>query len=213
MISIERIEICGLDILLHPYKALYIPEKSTLVVSDLHLGKIEHFRKNGLAIPLGTTQKTIIRLHQLIEHFEPHRVVFLGDLFHSEYNRAIEEFKYYLKEMKDINFVLVKGNHDILQDETYSSLGIEGVRALDIDKLVFTHDAEIIDGKYNIHGHIHPAVRMKSKSRQQTILSCFIFSEKYAIMPAFGQFTGKFIIKPKQGDMVFVVFGDAIMKV
>lgn len=213
MINTERIEICGLNILLHPHKALYIPEESTLVVSDLHLGKIEHFRKNGLAVPLGTTQKTIIRLHQLIEHFEPLRVVFLGDLFHSEYNRAIDEFKYYLEEMKHINYILVKGNHDILHDDTYTTLNIYGVNALDIGQLVLTHEAVTIDGKYNIHGHVHPAVRMKSKSRQQTTLSCFIFSEKYAVMPAFGQFTGKFIVKPKQGDTVFVVFNDAIMKV
>jgi metallophosphoesterase superfamily enzyme len=32
-------------------KAIFWQEKQTLLIGDLHLGKITHFRKEGIAIP------------------------------------------------------------------------------------------------------------------------------------------------------------------
>ncbi len=54
-------------------------------------------------------------------------------------------------------------------------------------------------------GHVHPGVRLQGKGKQSLSLPCFHFTEKQCIMPAFGEFTGKFIIKPNGKDRVYVI--------
>ena len=209
----ESICISGLNIILHHEKAMFIPQESLLIISDLHLGKIEHFRKNGVALPTGNTEKTIKRLDKLILQFSPKKILFLGDLFHSDYNSAIEYFYNYISGLGDTTMILAKGNHDILTSDVYTSLGIQCVDTYKLEDIIFSHEPLEAAIGYNIYGHIHPAVKMKSVAKQKATLSCFLFTDSQAIMPAFGQFTGKFIIRPKQGDTVFVVFDDNIMKV
>ena len=47
----EKVLIEGEELTLHPSGALFWEKKSLLMLSDVHLGKISHFRKFGAAIP------------------------------------------------------------------------------------------------------------------------------------------------------------------
>ena len=47
----NSIEIYNHNFILHPSGAIFWLEKKTLFLADVHLGKVAHFRKNGIAVP------------------------------------------------------------------------------------------------------------------------------------------------------------------
>lgn len=184
-----------------------------LLVSDLHFGKIDHFRKNGIGLPPQSARDDIHKLEALIKKTNPQEVIFLGDLFHSEFNNAWDEFKNVILSFKDTTFTLVVGNHDILDPEKYNFLNV--VYQLEIRNFILTHEPmdTIIEGKYNLCGHIHPGVKLKGRAKQSLRLPCFYFGENVGILPAFGTFTGIHVIKPLDGDQVFVLKDEIIVQV
>jgi len=80
------ITIADIAITLHPYKVIYIPDMKTLLIADVHIGKVSHFRKNGMAIPSTIIDTNFLRLNHCLEFFNPDEIYFLGDLFHSRWN-------------------------------------------------------------------------------------------------------------------------------
>lgn len=194
-------------------KAIYLPDHDMLIVSDLHFGKIEHFRKNGIGLPANAARMDIDKLEKLIRSINAKEVVFLGDLFHSDYNNAWPAFKELLGRFPFRNFHLILGNHDILDESLYD--GISLTYQMVINDLILTHEPmdEIIEGKYNLCGHIHPGVKLKGKGKQFMRIPCFYFGTHTGIMPSFGTFTGTHIIKPIEGDRVFVVHKGVVVEV
>ena len=71
---VEIVEIKNNKFHLLPEKAIWWKEKNTLLISDVHLGKISHFRKEGIAIPTGAINENFIRLDHLIEKFNCERI-------------------------------------------------------------------------------------------------------------------------------------------
>lgn len=208
-----HIHVEGEELILSSKKAVFWPKNKLLMVSDLHLGKVSHFRKNGISVPTEARFSNLIQLELLIDEFAPETVLFLGDLFHSDYNLEWEEFGRFLQKFSTIRFVLVEGNHDRLAPHQYQKFGIEVVvGSLAIPPFIFTHipvDEPPVNG-YVISGHIHPGVVLKGKGKQRLRLPCFFFSPRQAILPAFGDFTGKYTLEPTQKDRVFVIAGTAI---
>ncbi len=194
-------------------KAIYLPDHDVLIVSDLHFGKIEHFRKNGIGLPAAAARQDIGKLERLIRKVDAKDVVFLGDLFHSDYNNAWPVFKTMLKSFSDKKFHLILGNHDILDETLYA--GMELSYEMEIENLLLTHEPMdvVIEDKYNLCGHIHPGVRLKGKGKQSLRIPCFYFGKHTGILPSFGTFTGTHVIKPVEGDTVFVVQDDVVMEV
>lgn len=74
------------NLILHPKKAIFWEEERALIISDLHIGKVGHFRKAGIAIPKLMEQEELALLSDLIHEFKPSKLIFLGDLFHSDMN-------------------------------------------------------------------------------------------------------------------------------
>ena len=68
---------------LHPSGAMYWHEREMLLISDVHLGKVSHFRKHGSAVPKKAIAKNFEKLQDVIQSFAPKVICFLGDLFHS----------------------------------------------------------------------------------------------------------------------------------
>lgn len=194
-------------------KAIHIPEHDMLLIADLHFGKVEHFRKNGIGIPTGASHKDFKKLQNLIEKFKAKDVVFLGDLFHSDFNNAWHGFQEMIMKFPDNQFHLVLGNHDIMDDGRYEYLNVCG--KMEIGNLILTHEPleVIIEDKYNLCGHIHPGVRLNGKGKQNLRLPCFYFGKHTGILPAFGSFTGLHVIKPFNQDRVFVVNGEVVVEV
>lgn len=208
-----EIELQDENIGLFPQKAMYWKRQGILFVADLHLGKINHFRKAGIAVPGSANDRNLELLVDLINLTDPKRVIFLGDLFHSHYNPEWEVFGELVRHFSPVSFELVIGNHDVMSDHQYERKGIMLHDTLAIGPFLFTHHPMegIPENVYNISGHIHPAVSLRGKGRQSVTLPCFYFGTRQAILPAFGSFTGLARIAPKKEDRVFVVADNKVM--
>lgn len=199
------------ELFLLPERAIYWPGAETMLIADLHIGKVNHFRKNGIAVPEMAETNNLWRLSGMLQKWNPKTLLFLGDLFHSRLNMAWDAFADFLGNFEHLNFILVKGNHDILPDDIFSKAGIRLEKELELGPFLFSHD-RCETPLYNIHGHVHPAVRLTGSGRQRMKLPCFYFSEKYGILPSFGDFTGSHVITPKKTDQVFVPSGQEVIK-
>lgn len=193
-----------------PEKAIYWEDQEALLLADPHFGKVTHFRKAGMAIPGKAAHKNLQTLKQLIVEHKPKRVLFLGDLFHSEMNTEWLLFKELLLEFPDLQFTLIQGNHDILHKHSYDNTAMEVVSELNLGPYNFTHEPQEHPTLYNLSGHLHPGVSMHGKGRQSMRLPCYYLGKKNGVLPAFGEFTGLHIISPKRGDNIFVISGKEI---
>ncbi len=214
-ITFMNIEICGESMELFPQKALFWKSRRILLLADLHLGKINHFRKWGIAVPSKANDRNLELLMEVVGLTNPKRIICLGDLFHSHYNAEWEIFGELVKHFAAISFELVMGNHDIMSERQYERKGIRIYDELLLGPFLFTHHPldEVPGNVYNMAGHIHPGVSLTGKGRQSITLPCFYFGEKQAYLPAFGMFTGLALIAPGKEDKVFVIADDKILKV
>src|SRR5690554_1185428 len=113
------IDIRGTQVQLLAHKAIFIIKQKVLVIADMHLGKLVHFRRNGIFTPTPIVNQDLKTLIFLIEQLEPNEVVFLGDLFHSEKNSEYYDFIDTINLFPAIQFTLTKGNHDIIPEEIF----------------------------------------------------------------------------------------------
>jgi len=205
---------CNQHLVLHYKRAVFWVEQKILLLADLHLGKDAHFRKAGIAIPQVITNEDLRILQELINDFQPKRVFFLGDLFHSVYNQALLSFQHFLKANNAIEFVLIKGNHDVLSQTQLEYLGLSKVYdEYVIPPFSFSHYPICEVVYYNFCGHLHPGIIIKGKAKQGISLPIFYFGKHQATLPAFASFSGKFIVKPTKGDTVFGLTDEGIFEV
>jgi uncharacterized protein len=208
--------ILGNTFLLSTSKTIFWEEEKTLILSDLHLGKSGHFRKAGIAIPQNMLQEDLFSLLACIQFFKPNKIIIVGDLFHSTMNKEHELFLKWRKDINNIAIHLVKGNHDILEGGWYEKANMQlHDNNLTIGRFIFTHDVndeKNIEDKYCFSGHIHPSIILSGVAKQQVKLPCFYFTENYAVLPAFGKFTGTFSIQPSKKDTVFAIVKNNVIK-
>jgi DNA ligase-associated metallophosphoesterase len=205
----------GQQLWLSPDRCIYWEEERSLIVSDLHFGKTGHFRKAGIAVPQSVYQEDMQRLLSQIQYFQPRQVLVVGDLFHSRENKELALFRRWRDDFPDLGFRLIRGNHDILNDDWYKAAGIvvsQGCWTL--GAFAFVHDITEIDEvaacgetepAYYFSGHIHPGIRIRGIGRQALQFPCFYFGEEYAVLPAFSRFTGTVSIDPQPQSGVFAI--------
>ena len=186
-----------------------------LLCADLHLGKAAHFRKSGVPIPEAIHQPDLVRLAHLIDVYEPSRIIFLGDLFHSSYNNAWNTFATFCKQRSKLSFELIMGNHDILNTDQYNFLHVHETH-LELGPYILSHiplNNFNLKNKYNLCGHLHPAIKIFGNAKQSLRVECFYFGEKHGILPAFGKFTGNSkILKRRKEDAIFAIANQKIIK-
>jgi DNA ligase-associated metallophosphoesterase len=214
----ETTTIHGHELQLHPHKAIYWPARRTLLLSDLHLGKGAHFRKAGIPVPLAVTDDNFTRLRELIDVFNPARILLLGDLFHSNHNHVWRTFCDFTHAYEGIDFELVPGNHDILSAAAYAAARlILRPEVYVVDTLALSHHPlepeDLPAGTYNIYGHLHPCVRLVDATGNGLKLPAFFFGSNGGILPAFGAFTGCAEVKARKGDRVFVLVEGVVIPV
>lgn len=210
-----RISVRDFEFDLLPEKSIYWPKKKILMVADLHLGKINHFRMSGYPVPAKANDTNTAILIDLINRHRPDRVLFLGDLFHSHYNQEWEVLGQVVRHFAGCSFELVMGNHDIMSSLQYERHGMIVHQSLELGGLWLTHipDEECDGALYNLAGHIHPGAKLFGRGKQALVLPCFHFGEQHGVLPAFGSFTGLHPVRPKRNDRVFVIAQDSIMEV
>lgn len=207
----ERLVLQGQTLWLSTERCIYWEEQATLIVSDLHFGKTGHFRKAGIGVPQNVYKEDLQRLLVQIQHYKPKRLLVVGDLFHSAANKELDLFLRWRNDFSSLHIQLVKGNHDILKKDWYQLANIAVVDDhLAIENFCFVHDiaATCEPGKavtYYFSGHIHPCVSIRGLGKQKVKLPCYYFSDNFAVLPAFGRFTGNALIEPKAKDQVYAI--------
>ncbi|MCM4155145.1 ligase-associated DNA damage response endonuclease PdeM [Gramella sp. AN32] len=207
-----NIRIQNHDFVLHPLGVVYWPEEEILLVADVHLGKISHFRKFGSAVPAGAIAQNFKKLDVIRKDFDPEHIVFLGDLFHSSLNLEWDIFADWYHSI-DNQVHLVAGNHDIISPLKYEMLGISMFSELRIGEFRLTHHPEETDGFFNICGHVHPGYKMRGFGRQLLKLPCFYKKSNQLILPAFGEFTGNYFLQPEIEHRIFAITGKEVILV
>jgi DNA ligase-associated metallophosphoesterase len=213
MLDVIEITVASELLVLHPYRAVYWPKNKSLMVTDLHLGKIQHFIKAGISLPSHASMDNFERLSSTLLQFQPERLLILGDLFHSDYNSDWRVFSELRQTFAAVQFDLILGNHDSLDSKLYADNKIDVYENLKIGPFLLTHKPLEGSADYNIAGHLHPGVKLYGQSRQSLTLPCFYFGNRQAILPAFGTFTGVYKLKPEKEDRVIVISSDHLIDV
>jgi uncharacterized protein len=202
------------SLLLSPLRTIFWQEQQALICSDLHLGKVGHFRKSGIAMPQNIFKDDVQKLFAAIQHFNPKQVIIVGDMVHSHANKELELFVKWRNDFAHVEFHLVKGNHDILLKTWYTESNIIlHEQQLILDPFLFTHDPTESQAHYVISGHIHPGVIVKGLGKQALKFPCFYFGKQQCILPAFGGFTGAHPIEPKKAENVFAIVENSIIQI
>lgn len=208
-------EVLGETLELLPQKAIWWKAKRTLILADTHLGKAQHFRKAGYAVPQKIFEKDLELLNELVVRWEPEKIIVVGDMFHSIANSEVHIFEIWREQFSQVNFILVKGNHDILAEKLYREMKIEVHDFYAMSPFSFSHHlaSSFLPNEIVFSGHIHPGILLRGKSKQKARLACYYFTQHYVLLPAFGNFTGLEIISPEKNSKVFAIVENKVIEV
>lgn len=185
----SEIKVNGATLTPTPSGALWWREEETLIVADLHFEKGSAFAERGVLLPPYDTRSTLNRLAAVIRHFEPRRVVSLGDAFHdrSAEGRMDEADAAALEAlMAGRHWVWVLGNHDPAPPKRFAG---EVVAAKRIGRLVLRHEPTAGESPGELAGHLHPCARVVSDGRTLR-RRCFASDGMRMVLPAFGAYAG-----------------------
>ena len=209
-------ECCGENLLLHPDKVIYWPARKTLLAADIHVGKEATFARAGIPVPGGISEQTLNTLMRLLDDSQSERLIILGDLLHST-PRLSEPWQQHLStllaERKELTVEVIIGNHDSKAARDNVVANLKWVSGLYEPPFLFKHEPCTDKSHYVIAGHIHPVYRLKNGRRQSLKAPVFWFNENYAVLPAFGEFTGGHVIEREQSDRLFMIGGGQIVEV
>ena len=197
-----------------PEHALWWPAQRVLFVADLHLGKAATYRALGQPVPAGTTDENLRRLSQLIEHYQPVQLVFLGDFLHAAQARTpsvLQALATWRASSSTLHCVLVRGNHDSRAGDPPPNLRIEVVNEPHLlGPFAACHHPQAHPTHAVLAGHLHPALQLRGPARDRLRLPCFCFEDRQAILPAFGEFTGGWLVPPQPGLRLYAVGGQGV---
>ena len=211
MASALPIDLAGTACLLDGRRALYWHAAQTLVLADVHLGKGEAFRRQGVAIPSGHTQADCDAIEALLDDYRPQRLVVCGDLFHDRI-RGDEGWLAALQALchrhRQLAFDVVLGNHD-RKSAALPDLGMHWHAELVLPPFVFHHEPQSDPRGYVLAGHLHPVVRLRGMG-DALRLPVFWQRAEQAVLPAFGSFTGGMAVEAAAGERLYALSESSI---
>jgi uncharacterized protein len=215
MTGAVEVEIAGERLVLMPERCVFWKRRSTLLLADTHWGKAAAFRSAGLPVPGGTTAAGLERLDRALAATQARRVLVLGDLLHSREGRApgtMSVLNRWRRSHPGLELVLVRGNHDRHAGDPPPELDIDCVDGpLQEGPFSLVHEPRSCPDGYALAGHIHPVVRLVGRGRLRERPACFWIRDSFAVLPAFGDFTGGGEVQPLPGDRVYVIAGDVVV--
>jgi len=175
--------------------AVYLSNENILAIADLHLGYEASLQAEHVAIPRFQLEVMKRRLGNLLNRYEPEKVIINGDLKH-EFSRNIgqewdevEELIGYIQGNAEL--IIVRGNHDNYLKTIVSKAGVEMVdsyRTID-DRVEFVHGHKHSDDwqVFRIFAHEHPFIKLRDDIGALISLPCFLYdkSNNFLLMPAF----------------------------
>ena len=169
------------EILLDGRLALFHRTERWLAVADLHFGYELSQRAAGALIPLWGMATISERLTELVNEYEPSRVIILGDLVHDKTaaGEAVELLRGFAERCA---VAVVAGNHD-----RQLRGHVEMVDSLETDGFHFHHGHCAADtpGRIQIIGHHHPAAVITDGAGLRLKCPAFVQQSSCWIMPAF----------------------------
>lgn len=206
-------------LVLLPGRAAWLPDRSMLLVADIHIGKAVSFRRLGVPVPRGTTSANLDALTALLEQTAAQRLVVLGDFLHSPRAHAastLAALARWRQRHAALALTLVRGNHDARAGDPPPALGIEVVdEPLRVGDLALSHHPRPVAGAYVLAGHWHPCVHFGGRAHDRLRLPCFWFGDPdqraVGVLPAFGDFTGMHPIAREAGDRIWAVAEDRVV--
>ncbi|WP_292011007.1 ligase-associated DNA damage response endonuclease PdeM [Chryseobacterium sp.] len=194
-------------------RALFWKKEKALVLSDLHIGKTAHFRKNGIAVANHIFKSDLERLSALVEYFNPEKFIVVGDLLHAGNNSDVDEFCKWKDQYPELKFYLIEGNHDKISKKLSEKLDFHfSADVLELNDFIFLHDFQKTCPKFQITGHIHPGFIIRS-SVKRIKLPCFVVTPQQLLLPAFSEFTGLDVRNIPKDAQYFVFTDSEIYKV
>ena len=208
------IDYAGQTVWLLPEHALWWPAERVLFIADLHMGKAATYRALGQPVPSGTTNENLRRLSQLLRHYQPAQLVFLGDFLHAAQARTpavLQALSVWRASFAGLHCVLVRGNHDSRAGDPPPALRMDVVdEPYLVGPFAACHHPQTHPSHFVLAGHLHPALRLHGPARDRLRLPCFCFEDRQAILPAFGEFTGGWLVTPQPGLQLYAVGGQAV---
>jgi uncharacterized protein len=213
----SEITIADLTLLADLSGALYWDEERLLIVSDLHLEKGSSFAVRGILLPPFDTAATLAKLAAVVAHYDPRRVIALGDSFHDRdaHERLSDTDRDAIKTLQaGRDWIWIEGNHDPAPP---ASLDGSVATEIAIGAITFRHQPTGSQGE--IAGHLHPKARVATRGRGID-RRCFAGDGARIVMPSLGAYTGGLSIRDRAFAKIFAcddftahVIGDASMHV
>lgn len=212
-----EIEARGEKLVLLPERAMFWPKRHALLIADAHFGKPGTVRASGVPITRGSTTETLNRLDAALSRHPVKQVIFLGDFLHAKKSRektTFEKLEAWRARHPDLQLMLVRGSHDTHTGDPPPSLHCEVVdECFPLDPFALCHEPAEAVRRFAIAGQLHPVYALRGRANERLRLPCFWFSESFAVLPAFGSFTGGYLIQRRPGDRVFLIADDEILAV
>jgi len=197
---------------------IYWPAQEIVFAADIHVGKEHCFGRAGIAIPGGISEATLDSLFTLAAGSGATRMIVLGDFMHSA-PLASESWLGALSDQLDthtnLTVEIVAGNHDKLVGQALVDPRILWhSKPLSIAPFVLKHEPDTDPNGFVLAGHLHPAWRLKQSRRSSLKAPAYWFTDSYAVLPAFGQFTGGVVVKANaKTDSIYMTGEECVVKV
>ena len=140
-------------------------------------------------LPPYDTRETLQRLAEVIDRYEPARVIALGDSLHDAEGAARidgDDLAILNILQEDRQWIWVTGNHD---PEIGARLGGSVVDRVVCGGLKLQHAPFEGEVTHEIAGHLHPAAKL-SVYGHTIRRPCFVGNGRRLVLPAFGAFAG-----------------------
>jgi DNA ligase-associated metallophosphoesterase len=209
-----RLDIAGQSLELLPERGLWWPAGETLFVADLHLGKAASFRALGQPVPHGTTAQNLARLDRLIDQHRPRELFVLGDFLHDAQARTpqlLASLQAWREQHAKLRCTLVRGNHDSHAGDPPAALDFESVDEPWLTgPFAACHHPRPHPTHFVLAGHLHPVCKLQGSARDSLRMPCFVREERRLILPAFGEFTGGWLMEATPGRCFYGIGADAV---
>ena len=203
----------SLDLL--PDRAVYWPKEKSLFIADTHFGKAATFRKVGIPVSEHTTEEDCERLSKLVEGTGAEKLIILGDFLHARAGRAQpvrNQLFDWRDQHKQLNIVLIRGNHDNQSGDPWQELDIECMPdPTEMERWDLRHLPVECPTRPYLAGHLHPGYRLSGTGRDTLRSPCWVIGEKRIILPAFGGFTGLKNVTLEPDEKLYLTNGKEII--
>jgi uncharacterized protein len=212
--SVCKVHWAGVELHLLPERALWWPQGRTLFIADLHMGKAASYRALGQPVPGGTTQENLDRLSALVARHAPQQMVFLGDFLHAAAARTtgvMAALAQWRQQHAAVAMTLVCGNHDSRAGDPPAALQIEVVDEPYLQgPFALCHHPQLHATHFVLAGHVHPVCLLSGRGRDSLRMPCFVVQAGQAVLPAFGEFTGGWLVSGEPGRALYPVGGQRV---